>query len=232
MLVDGDLVLSDSSVICSYLDEAYPGHTLLPASPSDRARARWLEEFADTRLGDVFIWGLFYPKVVYPRVWGEEGDLERVETSVSPKMCHTCSITSNASSRRKAILFGDIGLADIAIASFFRNADYAGFAVDPGRWPKVARFRPRYACAPGVREAAEVRADSARLEHRGPAPGADRSRSEADRRNPRGEGTAPRDHAASQAWWPAIQCSMRVFKERRDGMKPCSGSSYPSPGAS
>ena len=24
-------------------------------------------------------------------------------------------------------LFGEIGLADIAIASFFRNADYAGF---------------------------------------------------------------------------------------------------------
>src|SRR5215203_4826129 len=79
VLVDGDLALSDSSVICAYIDEAYPGHALLPASPKDRARARWLEEFADTRLGDVFIWGLFYPKVVHPRVWGEEGDLARVE---------------------------------------------------------------------------------------------------------------------------------------------------------
>jgi glutathione S-transferase len=40
----------------------------------------------------------------------------------------------------EGFLFGQIGLADIALASFFRNADYAGFAVDPGRWPKVARF--------------------------------------------------------------------------------------------
>ena len=40
----------------------------------------------------------------------------------------------------EGFLFGAIGLADIAIASFFRNADYAGFTVDAGRWPKVARF--------------------------------------------------------------------------------------------
>jgi glutathione S-transferase len=51
VLVDGDVCLSDSSVICAYLDEAYPGRPLLPADPKDRARARWLEEYSDTRLG-------------------------------------------------------------------------------------------------------------------------------------------------------------------------------------
>jgi hypothetical protein len=33
-----------------------------------------------------------------------------------------------------------MGLADIAIASFFRNADYAGFTIDADRWPRTARF--------------------------------------------------------------------------------------------
>ena len=37
-------------------------------------------------------------------------------------------------------LFGSFGLADIAIASFFRNADYAGFEVDATRWPHTAAF--------------------------------------------------------------------------------------------
>src|SRR5437762_2527649 len=41
VLIDGDLSISDSTVICEYLDEAYPGHPLLPADPRDRARARW-----------------------------------------------------------------------------------------------------------------------------------------------------------------------------------------------
>ncbi len=83
MLIDGDFSCSDSSVICAYLDEAYPGHALFPADPKDRARARWLEEFADTRLGDVFIWGLFYQKVVHPLVWGEPGDAARIEKSLN-----------------------------------------------------------------------------------------------------------------------------------------------------
>ena len=37
-------------------------------------------------------------------------------------------------------LFGSIGIADIAIATFFRNAEYAGYRVDSGRWPKTAGF--------------------------------------------------------------------------------------------
>ena len=78
VLMHGDLVLNDSSVICEWLDEAFPGHPLLPADPADRARARWLEEFADTRMGDVFIWGLFYQKIVHPLVWGEPGDAARI----------------------------------------------------------------------------------------------------------------------------------------------------------
>lgn len=139
VLVDDDLALSDSSVICAYVDEAYPGHPLLPTAAKDRARARWLEEYADTRMGDVFIWGLFYPKVVHPRVWGEDGDLARVEKCLSedaPKMLDYLDRELPA----EGFLFGDIGLADIAIASFFRNAEYAGFKIDAGRWPNVSRF--------------------------------------------------------------------------------------------
>ena len=139
VLIDGDLALSDSSVICAYLEEAYPGHALLPAGPRDRARARWLEEFADTRLGDVFIWGLFYPRVVYSRVWGEEGDLARAEKCLAEDVPQALDYLERELPA-EGYLFGGIGLADIAVASFFRNADYAGFKVDPARWPLVARF--------------------------------------------------------------------------------------------
>src|SRR5690348_8481921 len=83
VLIDGDLSLCDSSVICAYLDEAYPERPLLPSDPKHRARARWLEEYADTRMGDVFIWGLFYQLIVHPAVWGEKGDRERVERTLS-----------------------------------------------------------------------------------------------------------------------------------------------------
>ena len=83
VLIDGDVTLSDLSVIAAYVDEAYPGPVLLPAEPAARARARWLEEYADTRLGDLFIWGLFYQKIVHPMVWGEPGDQARIDKTLT-----------------------------------------------------------------------------------------------------------------------------------------------------
>jgi glutathione S-transferase len=139
VLIDGELSVSDSSVICEYLDEAYPGHALLPRDPKDRARARWFEEFADTRLGDIFIWGLFYQKIVHPLVWGEPGDQARIDKTLNEDAPAALDYLERELPA-DGFLFGEIGLADIAIASFFRNAAYAGFAPDPSRWPRTAGF--------------------------------------------------------------------------------------------
>ena len=79
VLVDGDLVITDSSVICQYLEDLQPSPALLPADVRDRARARWLEEFADTRMGDVFIWRLFNQVAIRPAVWGDKGDRSLVD---------------------------------------------------------------------------------------------------------------------------------------------------------
>jgi glutathione S-transferase len=142
VLIDGDVGLSDSSVICAYLDEAYGGHPLLPSDPTQRARARWLEEYADTRLGDLFIWGLFYQKVVRPAVWGEAPDEERTARTLEEGLPRELDYLESQLPG-EGFLFGDIGLADISIATFFRNGAYAGFDVDPARWPKTAAFVAR-----------------------------------------------------------------------------------------
>jgi glutathione S-transferase len=139
VLIDGDLEVRDSTIICEYLDEAYPGHRLLPADPGDRARARWFEEYADSRLGDVFIWGLFYPRIVHPLVWGEPGDKARIQRSLESEIPAAIDYLESELPE-SGFLFGDIGIADIGIASFFRNGAYAGFAPDPARWPRTANF--------------------------------------------------------------------------------------------
>ena len=142
VLIDGDVTLCDSSVICAWLDEAYPERPLLPEAPADRARARWLEEFADTRLGDIFIWSLFYQRRVRVMVWGEAPDEERVARTLADDVPQALDYLERELPA-DGFLFGDIGLADIAVASFFRNAAYADFAVDPGRWPVTASFVER-----------------------------------------------------------------------------------------
>ena len=47
VLVDGDLVLYDSTVIIEYLEDAYPAHPLFPKEPKARAMCRKLELEAD-----------------------------------------------------------------------------------------------------------------------------------------------------------------------------------------
>src|SRR6476659_1505093 len=139
VLIDGDFSVSDSSVICAYLEEAYPERPLLPSDPKDRARARWLEEYADTRLGDLFIWGLFYQRVVHPAVWGEPGDEARIARTLTEDAPAALDYLEGQLPVA-GFLFGEVGVADISVASFFRNAEYAGFNVDRKRWPRVARF--------------------------------------------------------------------------------------------
>jgi len=149
VFIDGDVSICDSSVICAYLDDAYPDRPLLPDSPKDRARARWFEEFADTRLGDVFIWGLFYQKVVRPAVGGEPTDNERVARTLANEIPQALDYLERELPS-DGFLFGEIGLADIAIASFFRNGAYAGFHPDPARWPVTTAFVQRALADPSI----------------------------------------------------------------------------------
>jgi glutathione S-transferase len=169
VLIDEDLVLTDSSVICAWLDEAYAGHPLLPAAPADRARARWLEEYADSRLGDIFIWGLFYQKRVHPAVWGEPGDADRIDKTLTEDAPAALDYLEEELPDA-GWLFGEIGLADIAIASFFRNAAYADFTIDSARWPRTAEFVAR-ARPSLLRRHLPVRAGAALDQSRRPPPG-------------------------------------------------------------
>ena len=137
VMIADDLEISDSSVICAYLEEAYGGHSLLPIAPRDRARARWLEEFADTRLGDLLIWSLFYQRVVRPLVWGEPTDESRVQSALSEGIPAALRYLEKQLPA-DGFLYGEIGIADIAIATFFRNGAYAGYAIDADTWPRTA----------------------------------------------------------------------------------------------
>ena len=51
VLQDDLVTLTDSTVICEYLNERYATPPLMPCDYVQRARARWLEEYADTRMG-------------------------------------------------------------------------------------------------------------------------------------------------------------------------------------
>ena len=144
VLIDDQGVITDSTVICEYLEERYPAPSLMPDTPTLRARARWLEEFADSRMGEVLIWHLYNQVVIKKYVWGQAPDkavLEKAQTTEIPQILNYLERELPGS----GFLFDDLSIADIAIATFFRNAFFSGFSFTAkgeaqSQWPTTADY--------------------------------------------------------------------------------------------
>ena len=155
VLIDEQVALADSSVICQYLEDRQPEPPFYPADVADRARARWLEEFADSRMGDVFIWRLFNQVAIRPRVWNEAPDAAVVKQAQEVEIPSVLDYLE-AELPAEGFLFGESGIADVSIACFFRNAAFARFQVDASRWPRTAAFVARALALPEFQKLARV----------------------------------------------------------------------------
>src|SRR5262245_53381744 len=80
VLVDGDLTLADSSVICQYLDRAYPGTTsLYPGDARQYAKSLWIEEFVDSATSQHVLRGLLMQRVFAPKFLNKAPDEKLIE---------------------------------------------------------------------------------------------------------------------------------------------------------
>lgn len=154
VLIDGDFVLNDSTVICEYLEDLQPTPALYPAALRDRARARWLEEFADSRLGEVIIWRMFYQLGVKRYLFGETPDEAVVRKAREEELPDALDYLETQLPA-EGFLFGDVGVADVAIAAFFRNATFVRYRIDANRWPRAAAFVERMHALPAFAALAE-----------------------------------------------------------------------------
>ena len=142
VLTDERTTLCDSSVICQYLEDRYPKPALYPLDVVARARARWIEEFADSRMGDVFIWKLWNEVAINPYVWGKPTDKDVVDKTLREDIP---SVLDYLESEMPSVGFlcGDLSIADVALGAIFRNAVMSRYAVDAARWPKAASYVDR-----------------------------------------------------------------------------------------
>lgn len=138
VLIAGELVLNDSTVICQYLDERYPVPALYPQDLAARAQVRWLEEYADSRMGQVIIWQLFNQLVIRRSVWGKEPDQTLLEQTYNQDLPAIFDYLEGQLPEQ-GWLFGAPSMAEISLASFMRNAQFARYSLDAARWPRVAR---------------------------------------------------------------------------------------------
>src|SRR5210317_901386 len=135
-LVDGDLTLGDSKVICQYLEDAYPEPALYPRDITDKAMAHWYEDLCGGRVAELAA-GIFFQRFMRPFAFKQEPDEELVgkitEKKLPPMLDYLESQVPG-----EGFVFGAFTMADLCIASPFFNASYAGYDVDPSRWPATA----------------------------------------------------------------------------------------------
>jgi glutathione S-transferase len=137
VLVDGDVVVPDSSVIIAYLERSQAGPPLYPAAPAALARALWLEEYADTRLREATL-VYFAERVVKPVFQGTPGD--------AAALAAAGALRDEAFGYLEGELAGPgfgagpVSVAEVAIGAQLVTYVQAEAAIDPDRWPRLAAW--------------------------------------------------------------------------------------------
>ena len=151
---EGDKSFSDSSVICLYLEKTHPSPALLPSDAYEYARALWFEEYGDSAMTGVFGPKIFFEKVVAPRFFNRQPNMESVEKAVKEDVPPICDYLESQ-------LTGDylagnqFSLGDIGVGTAFVNLFHAGYGIDTQKYPKLARYVARIHERPSFRTCIE-----------------------------------------------------------------------------
>jgi len=146
-LSDGDFAISDSSVICMYLERSRPETPVYPAEPREGARALWFEEWADTKLAET-TGAVFFQRVVRPRFFQQPSDEDSVRALLRDGLPPLLDYLEAQLGGAEWLVGGRFTIADIAVGTMFQQLRYAGEPIDPARWPKLARYADRVLSRP------------------------------------------------------------------------------------
>lgn len=150
---DGDLKVSDSTIIAEYLEDRYPANSLLPSSPADRARSRWYSEYGGAVLFPLtFQLVNWETKEEYRSGTPEEARVEDAKNILLPNALDYLE----AELPKKGMLCGKFSIGDVGVAAPLISVQYAGFNIDPSRWPKFAAYMKEVKAQPAFVKCAEA----------------------------------------------------------------------------
>jgi glutathione S-transferase len=137
---DGDITLSDSSVICAYVERTHPQPPLYPSDAYEYARALWFEEYGDGGLAPVFGGKIFFPRVLAPLIFKRTPDEAALQKVVTEELPPFFDYLEGQLADAPMIVGTRFSIADIGLGTQFVNLRHAGVGVDAARWPKLAKY--------------------------------------------------------------------------------------------
>ncbi|MDJ0865910.1 MAG: glutathione S-transferase family protein [Myxococcota bacterium] len=143
--------ISDSSVICDYLERCNPDPPLYPTDARERARALWFEELADSKLADA-CGQIFFNRVIKPRIMQQPCDdalVEEARTELLPPLLDYLE----AQLGDAEYLVGDrFTIADLAVGTQLQQLRHAEEPLDATRWPKLVAWAERVHGRPSFKD--------------------------------------------------------------------------------
>ena len=147
-LVDGDLTLGDSKVICRYLEAAYPEVPVYPTSLNDKAMADWYDDFASGPVAELAA-GIFFQRFMRPRAFKQEPDEALISNIIEKKLPPLLNYIESQLPEQ-GFIFGKFTLADLTLVTPFINASYAGYDVPAETYPKFSALFEMVKAEPAV----------------------------------------------------------------------------------
>lgn len=147
LLKAGEHYIPDSSVICQYLEKAYPDTPLLPEDPADLARVLWFEEYADSHMSTAIAGHLFAEKILAGPIFKRSPNEAEISLAIEKEI--PAIFDYLAESLRGDYLMGDtLTLADLAVGGLFMAMHHCDVQCDGERWPAVAQYIERLVALP------------------------------------------------------------------------------------
>lgn len=152
VLKDGDLVLSDSSVICHYLEERNPNSLNLSGrNIEQKAQVRWLEKYADYELAALTTFTVFRNRVLNPSM-GKTCDEDAVKSAMEDKLPKHFDYLQSVLGDDEFFVGNALSLADIAFAAQMASMEHGGEVLDAERWPQLAALYERVKSRPSMED--------------------------------------------------------------------------------
>ena len=144
-LIDGAVVVHDSTIINEYLEDKYPQPPLLPGDPEMRARARSFEDYADAYLAPSFA-----KIMLNMRKPEAERDQEKIKEGEREMRDHLAYLDRELKGRQ--FVAGQMSLGDISFIPPLANYERAGYKIGPEfpnlqSWWERMKARPSFAAS-------------------------------------------------------------------------------------
>ena len=149
VLQHDDFTISDTSVICRYVDRLVADKTLYPEDPQEEARACWLEEYADSRLIENCA-GIFQERLLKPKMMNQPTDEARLANIIDNTLPECLTYLESVVPESDYLVGSSLSIADISVVTCFIQAQYGGYEVDGGQYPKLRRYLDQAFAAPLV----------------------------------------------------------------------------------